>query len=130
MIDGSSAHGDIDPLIAQAEKILSQRLARNQVIDSDLLGEPAWDLLLLVFVETGRGIVCRPDLAAEKLGLSAGVARRWIAILVARGMLFVEGDVLRLTDETEGKLCRMFSAQLRELMQEFRHFEPNAQSSS
>lgn len=110
--------GPTDPLVLQAEKIFEQRQARNLVIDPDLLGEPGWDILLCAFIAGGKGSGCRADVLCRDLGLTPRVMQRWIDLLEDRGMIETNGKLLVLTRRAEGVMRNMFSAQIKELMQE------------
>ena len=104
-----------DPLTAQAKKIFSQRKARLQLIDRDLLGEPGWDILLCIFIAGREGYPCPLEHLMREVELSADEARRWTALLASRDMLSTDGRGIHLTAKAEDKLKVLFRGLLNEL---------------
>lgn len=119
----------MDPLVLQAQTILAQRLARLKVIDPDLLGEPGWDILLMVFIATGKGNACKIDTLGGELGLSEITTARWVAVLAERNMLEVDGNLATLSDKTERTMRVLFSAQLDDLLHKVSTFPPLGETS-
>jgi hypothetical protein len=113
----------VDPLLSQAEKIFLQRQARALVIDPDLLGEPAWDILLCAFIAYRKGTVCKQDEIAEEINISLSVASRWVSLLSTRGMLVQKGDFFVISEETEHRLSAMFKAQINDVLEAFEALE-------
>lgn len=77
-----------EPLLADlAERIYDGRRRRNRFLDDDLFGEPAWDMLLDLFINHARKqrvpttSLCIASLAPTTTAL------RWISILEQRGLV-------------------------------------------
>ncbi len=62
---------------------------RRDLFDADLFGEPAWDILLLLYSASDAASLQFEDLASE-LECPISIVKRWLAILEARGL--VEGS--------------------------------------
>jgi len=80
-------------LCAMAERLYSERRQRDALFPSGLFGEPAWDLLLALFVaeEEGRALDVAAAFEAAHIKPSAG--RRLIARLESIGLIHREADV-------------------------------------
>lgn len=61
-----------------AGRIIAARRQRARFLPASLIGEPAWDLLLVLFVEP-RGLPVTE--AVERSGVATTTALRWIEIL-------------------------------------------------
>ena len=109
----------IDPFVAEAERVLSNRQARNQFLGPDLFGEPAWEILLSAFVASRRSRVCVVESLARELNLSSNDMRHWIERLVERGLIEDHGLTVVITRRADDKIRRLFTAHLREMAQEF-----------
>lgn len=78
-------------------RIYKARRLRNRMLDQELFGEPAWDMLLALY--------CLPDggerLSVTALSLSADVPQttgyRWQTVLVEQSL------VERVADKTDGR---------------------------
>jgi DNA-binding MarR family transcriptional regulator len=70
-----------------AESILRARATRNAIFGDSLFSDPAWDLLLELFIAHARQV----RLTVGMLGLSSGVSQtttlRWLAVFVERGLI-------------------------------------------
>lgn len=76
-----------DLRLGLVRQIVARRSVRAQFLDSDLFGEPGWDMLLDLYVALRRG----RRLSVTALCLSAGVpnstALRWVRELTTRGLI-------------------------------------------
>lgn len=106
-----------DPLLAQAEKILSQRQKRTLVIDRDLLGEPGWDILLCAFIAARKGEACALADVAQTIDLGLATTRRWADALTERGFIGQREGLLEISVDAEAKLAAMFKKQLAEIIE-------------
>jgi DNA-binding MarR family transcriptional regulator len=74
-------------LLAVAKDMLALRRRRDALLGSGLFGEPAWDMLLELYLATGES---RP-FTISNLGTSAGVpsttALRWTGLLLDSGLI-------------------------------------------
>lgn len=84
-----------------AENEFHNRRRRDSLIGHDIFAEPAWDMLLLLYVEHHRG----QAVAAERLCASAAVAvttaLRWIGLLVETGLVM---QSLSPTSESDARI--------------------------
>jgi len=84
-------------LIAYARSSMQHRQARTRFFANAMLGEPAWDLLLVLYVAEGTGECVTVNAAAERAGLAATSAKRWIEYLEKEHL------VLRRPHERDGR---------------------------
>lgn len=82
---------------ARARKHLEARRARARFLPVDLFGEPAWDLLLDLFVagEEGKGVSITSACIAS--GAPSTTALRWIGVLEERGL------IVKVPDPEDGR---------------------------
>jgi len=113
---------DLDQLSEQARMIYRSRRMRPRIFSDDgLFGEPAWDILLDLFIaESGRKPLSVTS-ACIGAAVPTSTALRWIAILEERGFLSRENDpadarrvFLRLTGQGYAKMVTYFLALQRE----------------
>lgn len=71
--------------VANARRLLDGRKSRANLFSRSLFGEPAWDVLLYLYI--ADRCVCTAELPA-KLGMPTSIIGRWIAILVHEGLVF------------------------------------------
>ncbi|WP_308514428.1 MarR family winged helix-turn-helix transcriptional regulator [Sphingomonas flavescens] len=98
-----------------AEDIRCMRQARNQRLPADLFGEPAWDILLLLYGE-GMSPCGAEDIAAE-LDAPTTTVMRWIIALTSRGFVSRSADgadnhLISLTNNGRAALERALNAML------------------
>lgn len=105
------ANGEVAQL---ANAMLRLRRFRSQVFSPDICGEPAWELLLEVFVADANGLPVTGRIVAERNGVAGPVMSRWLKHLTAEGLLITEmtgslDDELTLSglgmDKVETVLC-------------------------
>jgi len=80
--------------LRRAIQIYQARRERARIFDADgeLFGEPAWDILLDLYIARERGQpVCLTD-ASLGAGVPLSTAQRWVKQLLARGMLERQDD--------------------------------------
>ena len=80
------AAGDPSRLLARAQQILAHRRKRLELFGRELFGEPAWDMLLLLYVAqtTQRYTVGQ---LAQASGAPKSTGTRWIDHLEQRGLV-------------------------------------------
>lgn len=79
--------------IACARKLYRIRRLRNRVFeDPDLFGEPAWDLLLDLFIAACEGKRVSVTSACIGAAVPTTTALRWIGVLEERNLLRRESD--------------------------------------
>lgn len=84
-----------------------QRQSRNKAFsDDDLFGEPAWDILLDLYIHQARSDSVSVKSACIGSGAPATTALRWLHVLETKGMVCSADDptdsrrrLLRLTAE-------------------------------
>jgi DNA-binding MarR family transcriptional regulator len=75
-----------EPLLARAESILRLRRSRGPLLGRAMIGEPAYDLLLCLYVRSGQEETSLSSLA-KTAGIPYSSALRWIAYLADKGFL-------------------------------------------
>ena len=75
-----------------AASILRFRQFRAKVLTSDMFGEPAWELLLEVFVADANGEAVTGRMVAERRGVSPMVISKWLKHLTVQGLIVGDGD--------------------------------------
>jgi hypothetical protein len=66
-------------------------------VHADLFADPAWDILLALYVAAGEGLTLTRDDAVAEAGVTFPAGQRWIDVLVDRGLI-EEGHRLVLTE--------------------------------
>lgn len=92
-------------LMERAQTLLDHRRHRAAIAGelAELFADPAWDLLLGLYVAGGRE---KATTLAETAGISGSLAGRWMAVLETRGLMQPVGDELALTDRGKSFLTR------------------------
>lgn len=73
-------------------KLLRLRRQRSSVFDADLFGEPAWDMLLELYLADLRHVRHSVSGLCKLSGGPTTTAIRWLAKMEAAGLLKREGD--------------------------------------
>lgn len=93
-MNGQTPSGERQPCprVALARRHLAERRTRDAVIGPEMFGEPAWDVLLTLFVaqEDGRRL-CVTRLC-DAIPVPNTTILRWIFLLTQRGLLVRQGD--------------------------------------
>ncbi|MBB4153443.1 hypothetical protein GGQ80_001345 [Sphingomonas jinjuensis] len=55
--------------------------------NADLFADPAWDMLLALYVAAGEGRTLTRSEAVAEAGVTAAAGERWIDVLVGRGLI-------------------------------------------
>lgn len=99
-----------------ARRAYADRRRRDHLFDADLFGEPAWDLLLDLFVATREGRPVSVTSACIAANVPTTTALRWISALEAKGLVVRENDprdarraLLRLTETAYDRMLSYFS---------------------
>jgi DNA-binding MarR family transcriptional regulator len=91
--DSSTSTSSREELAEKAEAILNLRRARNEIFgDAGLFGEPAWDILLDLFLSEERSKLISISSACIASGVPSTTALRWIKVLEDRGLVFRQPD--------------------------------------
>lgn len=76
-----AAVDDPQALVARARIVLGARRLRDQHFDRDLFGEPAWEMLLALYVAEGSGSRFTTGKLAEWIGVPLTTVVRWAKAL-------------------------------------------------
>lgn len=79
---GTPAH-----LVELAAALHAERGQRPWSLESSLLGEPAWDLLLALYVAHGRGYSMKVTDACEEARVPPTTSLRWLEVLNKEGYI-------------------------------------------
>ncbi len=98
---------------AVAKSILAERRRRTSEFDSSLFGEPAWEMLLELFVAEASGIAADAAGLETKAGVAMTTGSRWLDVLAAQGLVErrrlgvdLSTEFVELTDLARGALQR------------------------
>jgi DNA-binding MarR family transcriptional regulator len=80
-----------------AEDVYRDRRRRARHLPAKMLGEPAWDILLDLYIAAGRGEAVSVSNACLGADAPASTALRWLQHLEGEGL------VVRLPDETDAR---------------------------
>lgn len=80
------ARTDGDRLRRRAREIYDDRRRRSALFGPQMFGEPAWEMLLILYLEEGGERLTQARLA-ELSGTSRSGAFRWISFLEGRGFI-------------------------------------------
>lgn len=98
---------------ALIDAILSMRRKRDSLFGSDLFGDQAWDILLILFATSNRGLGLSLDTLTSKLSGSPEVTKRWLLVLIERGYASASPSiptVYQLTEVGKRKMRIMHSS--------------------
>jgi DNA-binding transcriptional ArsR family regulator len=114
--DGQNA-GKINVLDELAHSTYLTRKLRNDIFSPDLFGEPAWDILLLLFSNADHsGKLSVQDFSRE-LRLSDSLVTRWLAILADHDLVLLLSDRAELSNSGRNKLEYYLKRQIGALTQ-------------
>ena len=108
-----------DSHVEIARSIYKSRLDRLSFLDEDLLGEPAWNILLYLFIVNGTGKTTYISELCSAANAPQSVAARWISILEKRGL------IVNWTDEEGLKELKISLSNkgVNQLTEYFRHID-------
>ncbi|MCW1403174.1 MarR family winged helix-turn-helix transcriptional regulator [Novosphingobium sp. MW5] len=105
------SHADLARAAYQARRLRSQFFA-----GPDLFGEPAWDILLDLFINANEGKSVPVTSACIGAAVPTTTALRWLSILETRGLVEREADgsdarrvFVRLTPKARASMTAYFS---------------------
>lgn len=93
------------------------RRIRHEIFSPELFGEPAWDILLLLFSNADHSGELSVREIARELKLSERLVSRWIEVLVAHGLVFETCSRVELSASGREKLKRYLKRQIGSLTQ-------------
>ena len=68
-------------------RLLEFRRARDLAFGQDLFGEPAWEILLALFISKDHGTYPSTDDIAVQINCYPSTMKRWLSLLVNRGLV-------------------------------------------
>lgn len=95
---------------------LTRRL-RHEVFEPELFGEPAWDILLLLFSNSDRSGQLPISEVIRELQLTNTLVGRWLNVLEGHALISLSGGFAELTDKGRDKLRIYLRRQIGSLMQ-------------
>lgn len=84
-------------ILKYAENLYNLRRQREKFFDKSLFGEPAWDLLLDLFIQGERGKQVSISSACVGAAVPTTTALRWVTTLMTKGLL------CRVIDDTDAR---------------------------
>lgn len=99
-----------DPLVELAKNTFLTRRLRRELFDADLFGEPAWDILLLLYPASPSSGLQLAELA-EELRAPVSIIKRWLAVLESRGLVEEDGDAVVLSVKGRKNLRQYLKSQ-------------------
>lgn len=107
-------------LLHAARLLLESRRRRDQAFNPGLFGDPAWDLLLAVYVCEAEGRMLTAEALCDASGIGAMSVVRWASLLLATGLLepeiTVAADIMRTPLRLSSEGHRRFELYLAELL--------------
>ena len=108
--------GERQELVRRARESFRDRRRRRGIFGDFMFGEPAWDMLLALYIsETSEGRNSVGSLASLS-GAPASTAQRWLEVLIDRGLALREAHptdrrtvFIKLTDDGRAALDLYFS---------------------
>lgn len=95
--EASRVPGDWDDLISIARCEYNERLLRTKYIQAELLGEPAWDILVDLFIAKAAGVRISISSACIASRVPYTTALRWLKLLEQNGL------IARFDDSDDGR---------------------------
>lgn len=98
-------------LLAKAKHLYAERRRRERVFDADLFREPAWDMLLDLFINQREGVAVSVSSATIGAGVPTSTGLRLLGEMEARGFVRRVPDAydrrrinVMLTDDAQARL--------------------------
>jgi DNA-binding MarR family transcriptional regulator len=112
----SQVTGERQELVRRARETFRNRRRRRDIFGEFMFGEPAWDMLLVLYIsETREGRNTVGNLASHS-GAPTSTAQRWIELLIDRGLALREAHptdrrtvFIKLSDDGRAALDLYFS---------------------
>ena len=96
-----------DQLAAIAQGEFHNRRRRDSLIRYDLFAEPAWDMLLDLYIQHHRGQPVAVDRLCTSAGAASTTALRWLGLLIDRELVIrsssaADDDIIRVALSERG----------------------------
>lgn len=85
-----------------ARRLLAERRRRDRALGADLFGEPAWDILLLLFAAGEERLRYSVSDICMETPAPTTTAHRWLVALIERGLL------VRVDDPRDGRRSHVY----------------------
>jgi DNA-binding transcriptional ArsR family regulator len=93
LVDGGAARLPVELKLPElACRIHSSRRERRRFVPDDVVAEPAWDMILVLFCAEARGERLSVTGLGYSVGLPQATAARWIASLTKAGLIEQQQD--------------------------------------
>jgi len=102
----SIAGASVNKFAISAERIYKRRRKRDKIFGIGIFGEPAWDILLDLCVQSERGKQVSITSACIASGVAPTTALRWLSVLEANGI------IVRNDDEHDARRCNVSLSKL------------------
>lgn len=97
-----------------AKKLYRARRSRGKLFEESLFGEPAWDIMLDLFINGERGIAISISSACQAAAVPTSTALRCVKLLLEKGILDRRKDCddgrrsfLVLSDEAHARMSQL-----------------------
>lgn len=110
--DGGQPVPTADALEQLAYSTYLTRKLRHEMLSPDLLGEPAWDILLLLFSHANHAQQLTAQELANELGIGLNLTERWLGLLAGHGLVVSAGNHAELTETGRAKLTAYLRRQI------------------
>lgn len=88
------------------------RKLRGELFNPGLLGEPAWDILLLLFSNAKRMQQLTSQELADELELGVRLTERWICVLAEHGLVTIRTNLVELSEAGRARLTAYLKRQI------------------
>lgn len=97
-----------------ASAIIDFRRVRLEVLPREFFGEPAWEMLLELFLADAKGLRLTGRQVSERWGITEGVMSRWLMHLGQAGFIVGDGtgnlaDELTLSGDGMARMERVMA---------------------
>lgn len=107
----AGAVGDSDRAVREAAAIVSKRERRKDFFNASMFGEPAWDVLLALYLAEARGDRTNVNTLTLRSGTAPTTALRWMSYLENHQLISREehptdarASIIRLTEKARRAL--------------------------
>jgi hypothetical protein len=105
-----------------ARRLLSQRRQREELLGPELASEPAWTMLLALFIAHEEGKPARVAEVCAAAGTPPATALRWLATVASEGKIrwgtatrSPDGDSIELAPDLAERLRKLFRAWIEDM---------------
>lgn len=110
-------HSDAQRNLSLAIKLLELRKTREEVIGAGLFSDPAWDILLTLYVSKIQQVRLKQTCVIDESGVPATTVFRWLNSLEERGFIWrsnhptdARSNLVELSDAAAAKMTILLNA--------------------